>query len=219
MRKLGKGQSVVFCSPMEVQRKILECSGRTEGHIEVADILKWSIAATCAHTRKIIPLWATQGVRHQNRRAVYSGGSPTTIQLVETLLEPEAQTLQQRYGDGGTHYEDPILRAISNDALNSREKQLDEIRVKCREFGVTSLGTATWEEEQERELSPENEREQQVELPPSLRPCLHSIHHDVRQLVTRGVLSRSSNASSPPSRLSAGLLPMPSTNQQHGPRT
>lgn len=40
MRKLGKGQSVMFYGPMEVERKIIHCSGKTRGDtIEVADVL------------------------------------------------------------------------------------------------------------------------------------------------------------------------------------
>ncbi len=193
MRKLGKGQSVVFCGSMEVQRKILECSGRTEGPIEVADVLMWSMAETCAHTSKTIPLWTTQGLRHHHRRSVYSG-SPTTVECVERLLEPEAQSLQERYGDGDAHCVDLKLRDNASEILEACEKQVNDIRIKCREFEVVSLGTATCEEEQERELSPENEREQQVELPPPLTPCTHSVHDDVRRLATTGVLSPSSTA-------------------------
>jgi hypothetical protein len=48
MRNLRKGQSVVFCSSMEVQRNILESGSKSEGCIEVADVLKWCIANTCA---------------------------------------------------------------------------------------------------------------------------------------------------------------------------
>jgi len=41
MRKLGKGQSVMFCGPMEVERKIIHCSGKTQRDaIEVADVLQ-----------------------------------------------------------------------------------------------------------------------------------------------------------------------------------
>ena len=48
MRKLGKGQSVMICGPMEVERKILRCSGKSRcDTIEVADVLQWSISETC----------------------------------------------------------------------------------------------------------------------------------------------------------------------------
>ncbi|ESZ91788.1 hypothetical protein SBOR_7826 [Sclerotinia borealis F-4128] len=193
MRKLGNGQSVVLCSSMEVQRKILECSGRTKGDIEIVDVLRWSVRESCTHTNKMIPLWAIQGMRHQNRRLVFTGSS-TIKDRVERILEPEAQTLQQRYGDEDTRFENPISPITTNDLTEDCEKQINDIRTKCKKFEVASLTSATCEEEQERELSPENEREQQVELPPPLTPCPHIIHKDVRQLAVSGVLSRSSKA-------------------------
>jgi hypothetical protein len=195
MRKLGKGQSVIFCSSMEVQRKILECSCKPTGPIEVADVLEWSISGTCAHTRKSIPLWATQGIRYQHRRSAYSGPR-VSIDLVASLLEPEAQSLEQRYG----HRAIPNADQIVGDAKNSsREMQLHAIQARCHEFEVTSFGAALLQEEQERELAPENEREQQVELPPasSPAPALHNLHEDIRHFATHGVLKEPSDAFRP----------------------
>ncbi|KAG9237428.1 hypothetical protein BJ875DRAFT_370034 [Amylocarpus encephaloides] len=192
MRKLGKGQSVVFCSSMEVQRKILECRGVVDGSIEVADVLRWVISETCAYTKNCIPLWATQGIRHQNRRAEYSPGStPINRSMLECILEPEAQSLQQRYGGDNSRSASGVF---SEEALKSRELQVNEIQRKCQEFGVTSFGAAACEEEQERELSNQNEREQQVELPPLSNPCRHTVHHDVQMLARYGFLLRTSEA-------------------------
>ncbi|PQE15350.1 very large low complexity protein [Rutstroemia sp. NJR-2017a WRK4] len=196
MRKLGKGQSVVLCSSMEVQRKILEYSGKNRGSINVVDVLAWCIAESCANTRKSIPLWATQGLRHQNRQTKCSE-SAMTPELVESLLEPEAQSLQQRYGYEVTQHEDQMLRNSTNQNSTTREQQVNDIRAKCQEFEIHSLSGATLQEEQERELSPENEREQQVELPPKLTPRCHSIHKDVRRLIADGVLDRFSDAFQP----------------------
>lgn len=203
MRKLGMGQSVVFCASMEVQRKILESRGKSGGAIEVADVLKWCIAGTCIDTKKCIPLWATQGVRYQRRHVACSQSWGATEgdfsrQLVASLLEKEAQSLRERYGVEGTQREEQILlENVVEEPLVTRGKQLADIRAKCREFDVASFSTAALQEEQERELSPENEREQQVELPPASPPCNHSVHQDVRQLITRGVLERSSDAFRP----------------------
>ncbi|KAL3419433.1 hypothetical protein PVAG01_09655 [Phlyctema vagabunda] len=196
MRKLGKGQSVVLCSSMEVQLKILEYRGNSEDPIEMHDVLAWCIATTCAYTKNCIPLWATQGVRHQNRQTKYQGSS-ITAELVKSLLEPEAQSLRQRYGNEVPQHEAEILRGVSSGTPSPREKQLNDIRAKCREFEVTSFNTATLQEEQERELSPENEREQQVELPQKLKPCTHIVHKDVKHFIEHGVLNRRSDAFRP----------------------
>ena len=109
--------------------------------------------------------------------------------LVESLLEPEALSLEQRYGHEGTHDADQLLEATDP----SRAIQLHAIREKCREFDVSSFGTASLQEEQERELAPENEREQQVELPPPSSPAVHSLAEDVRYFVTYGALLKPSD--------------------------
>jgi hypothetical protein len=59
MQKLGKGQSIVFCTSMKVHHKIIESRGKSQRAIEVADVLKWCIGSMCTHTRKCILLWAT----------------------------------------------------------------------------------------------------------------------------------------------------------------
>ena len=154
MRKLGKGQSVVLCGSMEVQRKIIQSSGKTGEKIQVGDVLEWCVANTCTYTGKIIPLWATQGIRHQHRRAVYSNSGNNT-NISKALLEPEAQSIEQRYGQIGSKEKNYFLRSVNPQASRSRIKQLSEIRDVCDEFEVTSFATAALQEEQERELSPE----------------------------------------------------------------
>ncbi|KAI9742144.1 MAG: hypothetical protein M1818_004044 [Claussenomyces sp. TS43310] len=202
MRKLGKGQSVVLCGSMEIQRKILRCCGKSGAgvRIEVADVLRWCTAGTCTFSKKSINLWATQGLRHQIRRAICSESLTATDMeipkhLAESLLEIEAQSLQERYGSEETKREEQILlHNVTKKSLLLRQTQLNQIRAKCREFEITSFRTAALQEEQERELSPENEREQLVELPPALSPFRSSIHPDVRHLTFHGVLRRSSSA-------------------------
>ena len=165
--------------------------------IEVADILKWSIKNTCAHTTNMIPLWATQGIRHQNRLAEYITASGNiSIGTVESLLEPEAQTLEERYApaDGDT---DEILKDTKEIAFKHRRKQIEAIQAKCNDFQCKTRQSAALQEEQERELSPENEREQQTESPAPVIPLKHKVHEDVRRFVQEGILKRSSKAFHP----------------------
>ncbi len=204
MRKLGKGQSVMFCGPMEVERKILHCCGKTRcDTIEVVDVLQWSISETCINTRKCIPLWATQGMRHQRRHIAGSessngGGRGAALDIAKSLLEAEAQSLQDRYGFGSRRNEEQVLlHNVKEESLSKRETQLEAIRAKCREFGLESFSNATLREEQERELSPENEQERQVERPLALTPYNHSVHRDVKRFVHQGILDRCSDAFQP----------------------
>lgn len=201
MRKLGKGQSVMFCGPMEVENKILSSCDKPEyANIEVADVLQWSIAQTCIHTKRCVPLWATQGIRYQRRHTAwseYSGNdcAESALKIAKSLLEPEAQSLRDRYGFGERRFEESLLLSNLKDAsLSKRETQIEAIRAKCREFELASFDSATLREEQERELSPENEQERQVERPLALKPHIHSVHRDLKLLVSKGILRHTSDA-------------------------
>lgn len=101
-------------------------------------------------------------MRYQCRHRVLSGvKGELPSHLAESLLEDEAQSLEQRYGSEGTRREEQILlRTATDKSFKGREKQIADIRAKCQEFDIVSFDSATLQEEQERELSPENEREQ-----------------------------------------------------------
>src|SRR5690349_2695141 len=103
MRKLGKGQSVVFCVPEEIQSKIYEVTHNVEDvGINVSDVLLWSISETFSDIRRSIPLWAMQGARFDRQREFWTKATSSTgIQLstdqAKQFLENEAQTLEYRY--------------------------------------------------------------------------------------------------------------------------
>jgi len=80
MRQLGKGQSVMFFAPGEVDRRIrsLIPSGMVSvDRIRVLDILRWAMHETCADVRHHLPYWAQQGVDHHKRFAAYEEHSST----------------------------------------------------------------------------------------------------------------------------------------------
>lgn len=57
MRQLGKGQSVLFLIPEEIQTKIMQLQSLSSSDaIEVADVLAWAMHETCADLRKSMPL-------------------------------------------------------------------------------------------------------------------------------------------------------------------
>lgn len=137
-------------------------------------------------------------MRHQRRHVALSAVGGLLQHRATSLLEVESQSLQQRYGSERAHREEQVLlQNTMEESLVGREMQLSDIRAKCREFDIKSFDTATLQEEQDRELYPENERERQVELPPALLPCKHSVHKDVWQFVADGVLAQSSDAFQP----------------------
>ena len=205
MRKLGNGQSVIFCVSPEMQHKIRALLHvPNDQKLTVSDILTWSIFETWDETLRSIPLWATQGVRHQRQSVIWDRAHTNDGPLfsksdIDDYLDDEAQTLEQRYGldAAHVHIDDVLLNNTTAKTLASRAGELREIKRGCEMFGVRSLGSATLQEEQERELATEVEEERQVERPAPAEPERHSIHEDVRRFISTGVISLPSDGITP----------------------
>ncbi|TQN70504.1 hypothetical protein CSHISOI_04936, partial [Colletotrichum shisoi] len=193
MRKLGKGQSVVFCVPDEIQQKITarsQDSGDTA--ITVAHILEWSISETFADLQRGIWLWANQGRRYQRHEVLWDEARVDAEETelgqtqAEEFLEEEAQTIEVRYRPG--HQLDTSQISLDN------EHCADAITQRLRQFGGLKLESTTFREEQERELSPEVEQEREVQKPPHATPAQHAIHPDVRAFISKGTVAKGSPA-------------------------
>lgn len=103
MRRLGHGQSVMFCAPLEVDRRIRKVGHLSvEAPIQVIDVLRWSMSESCTEILHNVPHWAAQGMDYERRMSVALGGarsSRTTVnQIREAWLQPEARTLEELYG-------------------------------------------------------------------------------------------------------------------------
>jgi len=190
MRKLGKGQSVVFCIPEEIQSKIYMAAGNpNDVGITVSDVLIWAISETYADLRRSMPLWAMQGARFERQKAIWaeatsSSGVSMSLQQAERFLEDEAQTLEYRYKPSAatrTTLDQPHLFSNSEGS-----PYLTDIRKRCKEFDILHFKSSTLQEEQERELSPEIEQERQVERPHPAEPESHHLHRDVTSFVATG---------------------------------
>ncbi|GJC89543.1 hypothetical protein ColLi_12381 [Colletotrichum liriopes] len=190
MRKLGKGQSVIFCVPEEIQQKIIPRLGNQNPSITVVDILEWAIAETFVDLRRGIRLWANQGQRHKRQQTLWAearvNGSTQLDDHADKFLEEEAQTLDTRYR--------PDHHPTSNFAS---QPGVDAITDRLLQFGGLDPDSATFREEQERELSPEVEQERQIQRPPPADPAVHYLHSDIRRSVSQGVLSAGSKAYMP----------------------
>lgn len=196
MRKLGHGQSVIFCIPKEIESKILTLTGKTErSSIEVRDVLCWAISETWDDNRRMAPLWAVQGRRFERHCKIWadvrkSNYGTMTLDQAERFLEPELETLEDRYRPG---HKKSMSSLIFTSHLDPQSKS-DLIANRCREFGDLDFGSSMLHEEQERELAPEVERERQVEGPPSAKPEDHCIHRDLRLFVETGKVTLPSGA-------------------------
>ena len=161
MRKLGHGQSVVFCVPEEIRNQIVAQKQRGEGVcIDVSDILSWAVAETWIDIRRSMPLWAVQGRRFEHQRRLWDDARVDGVLSVskshaENFLENESQSLAHRYRPQG------VTQAPTSDEI-VQNVNLQRIASRCLEFDSLDANVATLQEEQERELSPEIVRQREV---------------------------------------------------------
>jgi hypothetical protein len=120
MRQLGKGHSVMFFAPGEVDRRIRSLfpgGMASDGRIRVLDVLRWTMHETCEDIRHRLPYWAEQGLDHHKRFAAYKKYS--TAGNYEVLrnawLQPESRTLDEMYlvaSGAGTNIMSPEITCI-----------------------------------------------------------------------------------------------------------
>ncbi|KAF2158953.1 hypothetical protein M409DRAFT_71367 [Zasmidium cellare ATCC 36951] len=172
MRKLGKGQTVVFCVTEEIRTKILESRPATrEGaEVSVSDVLHWSICETFSENL---------------------GETSLAREWALEFLEDEAQDLESRYRPRKAS-----AAALSTLASSSNPRN-NLIANRCLQFEELEFHGSTLQEEQERELSPEIQQERQVQRPPAVDPVEHHIHPDMRTFVSTGVVEPCSEAYMP----------------------
>ncbi|KAJ4987967.1 hypothetical protein SVAN01_06542 [Stagonosporopsis vannaccii] len=190
MRKLGKGQSVVFLASQEMCTKICARSKKKlDEPITVTDVLCWSIGETWLDLSRSMPLWAVQGHRYETHKHLLEGAA-TTISQAEKFLEDEAQSIHQRYAPTDKGMGHHMFRDLDDPSVQ-------QIYLRCQEFQVMGFNSATLQEEQERELSPEIEEERQIERPHRMAAEAHKILADLQHLVNTGDLIPGSPAFEP----------------------
>nr|POE46996.1 hypothetical protein CFP56_00328 [Quercus suber] len=195
MRKLGKGQTVVFCVPEEIRSRIIERTSKSSSErIAVTDILRWAITETWTDIRRSMPLWAVQGRRFEHHNELWqqaheNGKTSLSKQSAEAFLESEAQSVEDRYRPNAGASVEKMLAAFGSD-----NAALVRIQQRCLDFENLQFNSATLQEEQERELSPEIEQERQVQAPPPAKAREHRVHDDVCSFIDTGILAESSPA-------------------------
>ncbi|TDL21943.1 hypothetical protein BD410DRAFT_828691 [Rickenella mellea] len=185
MRGLGSIHSVMFIGPPEVDRsvrKAARCAGKRGSAIEVRDILRWVMQETCAEIEHSLPRWAQQGTEHGARSHAWKEFTSHQIpekDLCSSWLASEAQTLGAMYG---------IHSGENNLESSNRMLAIDipEIRDRCQELGIVFGGDNRTDEEQEKEILHEIEREVQLERPPKAVGSIHQIHADVKTFIQTG---------------------------------
>jgi hypothetical protein len=190
MRQLGKGHSVMFFAPGEVDRRIrsrIPSGEASDGRVRVLDVLRWAMQETCEDISHHLPYWAQQGLDHHKRLTAYEEHRSTgdLDVLRNAWLQPESRTLEEWYW------------VTPGAAMSPKMYGIPSLRERIERLGVTQLVDARVEEEQEREVDQEVERERHIERPPKARPARHVIHKDIREFVSTGRLPENSGYISP----------------------
>ncbi|KAI0944323.1 hypothetical protein AcW1_002063 [Taiwanofungus camphoratus] len=191
MRKLGDGQSVMFFTPQDIDRKIREVASNPLDKVEVSDILQWSMLETYKDIEHHLPQWAQQEYQYEKRSRAWEqiwnqseSINDTLIGLLKSAwLQKESRTLEEMYGshpDADHQLDLPF--------------SIPALRERCKKLGWTSLRGTRLDEEQEREVSHEVEQERQVERPPKTKAAVHQVHRFVRDLACTGILNHDSAA-------------------------
>ena len=184
MRKLGHGHSVMFFAPLDVDRAIRAVASVADGKaVHASDILLWTMHETCMEIQNRALHWAQQGTDHTSRYEAWSKFCRNEIasdQLAIAWRQRDVKTLEEMYAPTRSpkRFDIPIA----------------EIRQRCLELGVFSLPASNMDEEQEREVVHEIERERQAERPPSTVGAEHRVIDNVRRFVRTGILDNQSNA-------------------------
>jgi hypothetical protein len=181
MRQLGKGHSVMFFAPGEVDRRIRSRipSGMVSGgRVRVLDVLRWAMQETCEDIRHHLPYWAQQGLDHHKRFTAHKKHRSTgdLNALRDAWLQPESRTLEQMYW------------VKPGAAISPEMNSIPSLRERIERLGVTQLVDVTMAEEQEREADHEVEQERNIERPPKVQPAHHVIHEDILDFVDTGRL-------------------------------
>ncbi|PBL01428.1 hypothetical protein ARMGADRAFT_1059170 [Armillaria gallica] len=183
MRQLGQGQSVMFFAPLEIDQRIRKAAGKPESAaLETIDVLRWVMIETCDDITHHVPHWAQQGLDYFRRRDAWDAFTDSCDDhLLNPWIQPEGRSLVDLYGvNAGS--------ATTNVSLMS----IPELRDRCRKIGVTFVSDSNMDEEQEREVSQEIEREQQIERPAKCKPATHTIHRHVRSFIETGTIRSNS---------------------------
>lgn len=205
MRKLGRGHSVMFFAPPEVDRNIRAVAGKKDSSTQITtvDILCWAIHETWTDIQQRAPYWAQQGMSHKSRYGAWTRFCNNELaeeQLSDAWVRPELKSLSELYSPRDSKNVQSGLSALD-----------PGIRQRCKDLGVLSLPSTQVEEEQEREVNREREREREVELPFKTEPAKHFLHPDLVTFVKTGTI--------PPLHSGSAFLPVFTTLEKSSAAT
>jgi hypothetical protein len=175
----------MFFAPTDVDRSIRSATQKADtDDVDVVDILHWAMLETCLDIQMRAFNWVQQGSDFNSRHSAWTqfAHAPTTSNsiLKTTWLQPEERSLEDMYA--------PRISSQVSHGLDP------DIQRHCEELGVSSAPKMSMDEEQEREVVHEVEKERQVERTPRVEPATQDLHMDVRRFVKTGKIPTGSSA-------------------------
>ncbi|KAF9894293.1 hypothetical protein FE257_007796 [Aspergillus nanangensis] len=167
--------SLCYISPPEVGHSITIRVNETNSF----HVIQWALEQTSESLKALSPLWASHGLQYYKRIKLWDtlvNGNETQQEVVSKLQEPEARTLSQLYAPW-----DPS----QFETIDNQHDRDDPIIQELLRLHV-GQAHARLHEEQERQVSHEVQREQQVYRPPKVSPQDHKLHGDIHKFVKNG---------------------------------
>ncbi|CAE6459581.1 unnamed protein product [Rhizoctonia solani] len=165
-------------------------NAQTTHRIDALDVLRWTMLQTCKDLQHHVSHWAQQGIEHAQRHEAERTYERThsVSGLQEGWISPESRSLEEMYG-----VLSPEVSRVRS-SFTQRAFDVPALRQGLDTLGVKKLEDPQMDEEQEREVNHEIEREQQTQRPPKGKPVNHSIHPDVKCFISTGTFSTSQSA-------------------------
>ncbi|KAG9762013.1 hypothetical protein KCU73_g2114, partial [Aureobasidium melanogenum] len=196
LRNLGHGHSLCFISPTEVHRSICDLKGcETSDTLTSYDVLAWSMDQTCQSLEIARPLRAMHGLEYVRQQKVLHNFLPVatassklisddnrTQRFWDEIQEDESRSLELLYG---VHEEriGAFKRLLDR---KSKDPTMQHLLAEYESMNKTRLEDCTVDNEQERELAHEIERQRQVERPKAAKACKHNVSKGLDHYIQTG---------------------------------
>ncbi|KAI8626460.1 hypothetical protein F5Y19DRAFT_223552 [Xylariaceae sp. FL1651] len=193
LRQLRTTQSLSFFAPPEVHLSIMDfCRPPVHKSLDSSHVIRWLLEQTCRTNEDLQSLYITQGLDYCRRtNAVWKyrgslGNVQLCKQLVETMPQPERQTLEQMYGEGAAC---SLLEASSQRNLAPQLQIFRNQLLQSRAKGHPTRPDALQEVEQHREVQNQLEQVRQVQKPVHYEALsFPGLHPAIMRFVSTGLL-------------------------------
>ena len=192
MRLLGCGHTLAFFAAFEVAKEIEKLSKLQQTSSVVGKVLAWTFHNSQEQVRDGFVNWAHQGIKEiqkLNAYQIYSNSSDRIGSLEsysDQLIETDDATLNELYGSCHDRclLSDLVEKRCEN-CSHSLQLFKEGLKTRCEVYASSKeISANILDEEQERELEHEQERENQVIRPRRMTPRDPNVPDCVKKLVS-----------------------------------